>query len=201
MRRLIAVASVVVLGACSWLPNHHLDYRKAESIKPMVVPEGMVFIGEKALYPVPDGLPAPVYSHAKKDDIPPPPQLAVTAQESEDTAQEAAPDTDPTNTRVVLARDGSGYPIIMMHTPFSWAWEYVGQALAATDMKIEDRDRESGIYYVRTPKELDVEGREAQIKLSLTANGIQIAVLDRKGAALLDKEPGQQIIQRLYDAL
>ena len=199
MRRLIAIASVVALGACSWLPNHHLDYRKAESIKPMVIPEGMVFIGEKALYPVPDGVPAPVYKHAKKDDIPPPPQLAVAAMDSEEPAP--APGSDPSNTRVVLARDGSGYPIIMMHTPFSWAWEYVGQALATTDMKIEDRDRESGIYFVRTPKGLDVEGREAQIKLSLTANGIQIAVLDRKGTALLDKAPGQKIIQQLYDAL
>lgn len=199
MRALVVVASLLALGACSWLPNHHLDYRKAESIKPMVVPEGMVFIGEKALFPVPDGIPAPVYAHRKKDEIPPPPQLVVAAQESEEDVP--APGTDPTNTRVVLARDGSGYPIIMMHTPFSWAWEYVGQALATTDMKIEDRDRESGIYFVRTPKGLDVEGREAQIKLSLTANGIQIAVLDRKGAALLDKEPGQQIIQRLYDAL
>lgn len=199
MRALFALVSLVALGACSWLPNHHLDYRKAESIKPMAMPEGMVFIGEKALFPVPDGVPEPVYPHRKKDDIPPPPQLSVMAQDSEDSVP--APDTDPTNTRVLLARDGSGYPIIMMHTPFSWAWEYVGQALATTDMKIEDRDRESGIYFVRTPKGLDVEGREAQIKLSLTANGIQIAVLDRKGTALLAKEPGQQIIQRLYDAL
>ena len=199
MRALVVIASLLALGACSWLPNHHLDYRKAESIKPMAVPEGMVFIGEKALFPVPDGVPAPEYTHRKKDDVPPPPQLVVTALESEQDAP--APDNDPTNTRVVLARDGSGYPIIMMHTPFSWAWEYVGQALATTDMKIEDRDRESGIFFVRTPKGLDVEGREAQIKLSLTANGIQIAVLDRKGAALLATEPGQQIIQRLYDAL
>lgn len=199
MRRLIAAVSVVALGACSWLPNHHLDYRKAESIKPMVLPEGMVFIGEKALYPVPDGLPAPAYTHTRKDDIPAPPQLAVATPDADDPAP--APDTDPARTRVVLARDGSGYPIIMMHTPYSWAWEYVGQALATTDMKIEDRDRESGIYFVRTPKGLDIDGREAQIKLSLTANGIQIAVLDRKGSALLAREPGQQIIQRLYDAL
>lgn len=199
MRALIVLASVIAVGACGWLPNHHLDYRKAESIKPMQVPEGMVFIGEKALFPVPEGVPAPVYQQRKKDDIPSPPQLMVASQESEEDVP--VPDADPTNTRVVLARDGSGYPIIMMHTPFSWAWEYVGQALATTDMKIEDRDRDSGIYFVRTPKALDVEGREAQIKLSLTANGIQIAVLDRKGAALLDKEPGQQIIQRLYDAL
>src|SRR5690606_40416909 len=103
-------------------------------------------------------LPEHVDAQRNKDEIPPPPKLAVIAQESEEDVP--APGTDPTNTRVVLARDGSGYPIIMMHTPFSWAWEYVGQALATTDMKIEDRDRDSGIYFVRTPKALDVEGRE-----------------------------------------
>lgn len=200
MARITVFACVLMLGACGWLPNHHLDYRKAHSIEPMQVPEGMVFIGEKALYPVPDGVPAPTYTHRKKDDIPAPPQLARPTTDASDEEQ-APPADDPTNTRVVLARDGSGYPIIMMHTPYSWAWEYVGQALATTELKIEDRDRESGVYFVRTPKKYAVEGREVQIKLSHTANGIQIVVLNRKGSALLERDPGEQIIQVLYDAL
>lgn len=200
--KLIGITPVLLLlPACSWLPNHHLEYRKAESIKAMQVPADMVFIGEQALFPVPDGIGAPTYEKEKKDTIPKPPQLVIMGADTEQEDEVADAQQDPTNTRVVMARDGNGYPIIMMHTSFSWAWEYVGQALGATDLKIDDRDRESGTYYVKTPKKYEVEGREAQIKLSYTTNGIQIAVLDRKGSALLDKVPGQQIIQRLYDQL
>ncbi len=201
MRFFLIATLAAGLSACGWLPNHHLDYRDASSIKPMQVPSDMVFIGEQALFPVAEGQPQPEYESAKKDTIPTPPQLVVLGEEAESEPVPEANADDPTNTRVVMARDGNGYPIIMMHTSFSWAWEYVGQALSATDLKIDDRDRESGTYYVRTPKKYEIDGREAQIKLSHTVNGIQIAVLNRKGSALLDKAPGQQIIQRLYDQL
>lgn len=196
----VFVFVVALLAGCSWLPNHHLDYRKAKPIAAMKTPDDLTFSGEQALFPVQDGVVAPEYESRKKDTIPKPPQLAILGAEPEEE-EEAVKPQDPTNTRVVMARDGNGYPIIMLHTSYSWAWEYVGQALTATDLKIDDRDRESGIYYVRTPKKYEVEGREAQIKLSHTVNGIQIAVLNRKGSALLEKAQGQQLIQRLYDEL
>jgi outer membrane protein assembly factor BamC len=194
----LAVASA---SGCSFLPNHHLDYRNAESIEPMTVPEGMVFIGEQAQYPVPEGKPKPEYESAKKDTIPKPPQLLIQDVVEEDDAPLPEEGVDATNTRVVMARDGNGYPIIMMHTPFSWAWEYVSQALSATDLKIDDRDRDSGTFYIKTPKKYEIDGREVQVKLSHTANGIQIAVLNKKGTSLLDKASGQKVIQRLYDEL
>lgn len=192
---------LLVQTGCSWLPNHHLAYRSAESEAPMQVPEDMVFIGEQALFPVPDVATKPVYENAKKDVIPKPPKLVVLGDDIDDEAPAAPAENDPTNTRVVMARDGNGYPIIMMHTSYSWAWEYVGQALGKTDLKLDDRDRESGTFYLRTPKKYEVDGRDVQVKLSHTVNGIQIAVLNRKGTALLDKTPGQKIIQQLYDQL
>lgn len=195
-----AVLAMTVVSGCSFLPNHHLDYRKAESIEAMAVPDDMVFIGEQALYPVPDGKPTPEYESTKKDTIPKPPQLLIKGT-VEDDAPLPAEGVDATNTRVVMARDGNGYPIIMMHTPFSWAWEYVSQALTATDLKIDDRDRDSGTFYIKAPKKYEIDGREVQIKLSHTANGIQIAVLNKKGTSLLDKTSGQKVIQRLYDEL
>ncbi|MDF1780272.1 MAG: outer membrane protein assembly factor BamC [Alcanivoracaceae bacterium] len=202
MKKLFLVVGISLgASACSWLPNHFLDYRKAESIEPMTVPDGMVFIGEQPLYSVPDGQPAPVYEKEKKDTIPKPPRLIVANAIPDEEEPRPENEPDPSSTRVVMARDGNGYPIIMMHTPFNWAWEYVGQAIAATDLKIDDRDRDSGTFYIKTPKKYEVDGREAQVKLSYTANGIQITVLDRKGAALLEKGAGQQIIQRIYDEL
>ena len=201
IKRLIPAGVLLALAGCGWLPNHHLDYREANSIAPMKVPDGMPFIGEQALYPVPDGPARPDYPDGNRDQIPKPPKLAIANSEP-DSGDEPAPDlADPSKTRVVMARDGSGYPIIMIHTPYNWAWEYVGQALGTTDLKIDDRDRDSGTYYIKTPKKLDIDGNEALIKLSHTANGIQVAVMDRKGKALLDKGPGTRIIQQLYDAL
>lgn len=204
MKHAAAILLCGLIGSCGWLPNHYLDYREARSVKPLSMPPETPFIGEQPLYPVPGGVPAPEYGDARKDEPPAPPQLAVLGRE-QDEEEPPLPDgvepSDPTRTRVLMARDGNGYPIIMMHSPFTWAWEYVGQALARTELEIEDRDRESGIFYVKTPRKYDVDGNEAQIKLSHTVNGIQIAVLNRKGSALLDKEPGQQIIQRLYDKL
>lgn len=196
----VAIAASVI-SACSFLPNHHLDYRLAESIEPMTVPDDMVFIGEQALFPVPPSSVEPVYDHPKKDRIPEPPQLVIANAAVDDEAPLPEQGVDATDTRVVMARDGNGYPIIMMHTPFSWAWEYVGQALSATELKIDDRDRESGTFYIKTPKKYEIDGRDVQIKLSHTANGIQIAVLNKKGTSLLDKPSGQKVIQRLYDEL
>ena len=53
--------------------------------------------------------------------------------------------------RALLARDGNGYPIIMMTTRYAWAWEYVNDALKETDLRVSDRDREVGIFYLRVP--------------------------------------------------
>ena len=101
----------------------------------------------------------------------------------------------------MLGRDGNGYPIIMMSTRYAWAWEYVGDALKQTDLKVSDRDREVGIFYLKVPNRYELGAREAQLKLSHTTNGIQVAVLNEKGTALVEKTPGLAILERIYDEL
>lgn len=201
MKSIPVVLAVLALGACGWLPNHTLDYRKATSTRPLELPDGMVLIGEEPLYPVPDHIPAPEYEDEERDEAPLPPRLAIAEQEPEQEASAAEPESDPTRTSVVMARDGNGYPIIMMGTSFSWAWEHVSRALTETDLTVTDRNRDAGLFWLKVPKAFGVDGGRAQLKLSHTANGIQIAVLDDEGVALLAKEPGQQIIQHLYDRL
>ena len=190
-----------LLAACSWLPDRTMIYQEAETAPRMEVPEGMWFSGFDDRYPIPD-----VERRVQVEDsanerfvIPTPPQLVVLGQSIED--EQAATGPAPENVRAILGRDGNGYPIIMLNTQFVWAWEQVGQAVAKTDLRIEDRNRESGIYYVRVPSEYGLAERQAQLKLSQTVNGIQIAVLNQTGTSLVDQEPGQAILQRLYDAL
>lgn len=199
MRALILISGLLLLAGCSWLPDHRLDYRQAEPLAPVSLPEGMTLVGEQPLYVVPEAERRLAYSEGDEFEVPRPPDLEVTRREQE----EGAPDgqSDPTNTRVVLARDGSGYPMIMMHTSYAWAWEYVGQALAGTDLTVDDRDRQSGIFYLNVPAHYGLEDKVAQLKLSQTANGVQITVLRSKEGVLAAKGPGQDMLQALYEQL
>ena len=43
--------------------------------------------------------------------------------------------------------------------------------------------------------------KSAQLKLSHTTNGIQVAVLNEEGTALVEKTPGQAILERIFDEL
>ena len=203
MKYLFPLLAVLALGGCALFPDRTLVYQEAEPAAPMEVPEGMVFLGEEALFPIPDVENRVRHSGERRARFnpPEPPQLEILGRgfDGEDVSDEDMP--DPRNTRVVLARDGNGYPIIMMATQFAWAWEHVSRALEGTDLRVDDRNRESGIFYIRVPSRYGLAERDAQLKLSHTANGIQIAVLNRRGTSLVDREPGQAILQRLYDQL
>lgn len=198
MTRLIVLTGVLALSACAWLPDHSMDYRKAEVTPRLQVPEGMTMSESEDLYRVPEPERRAVWKKGERFEPPVPP--AKEPVESEQVVL-AEPVPDVSNTRIVLTRDGNDYPIIMMYTAFAWAWEYVGQSLAATDLRIEDRSREAGIFFVRVPRAYGLGERDAQIKLSHTVNGVQIAVLNSKGSALVEPKAGQAILQRLYDNL
>ncbi|EKF74010.1 hypothetical protein A11A3_10906 [Alcanivorax hongdengensis A-11-3] len=197
-----AITLALLAAGCSWLPDKSLEYRDAQVLKPIEVPEGGVFIGESPIYQVPDQedrLTGPREGE-KKFEPPEPPQLvSLASQTGGDKDAPPAPKDQPTH--ALLSKDGNGYPIIMLSTRYAWAWEYVGDALKKTDLKISDRDREVGIYFLKVPERYKLKDSEAQLKLSHTTNGIQVAVLNRKGTALVDKTPGQAILDSIYQEL
>lgn len=198
MKRVLLILSLLLLNGCSFLPDHTLDYRKAEVLPRMQVPEDMTVDSSEDLFRVPDAERRASYQAKDKFEVPTPP-VAEVAVEPVPAPDEPAPDVR--NTRIVLTRDGNNYPIIMIYTAFPWAWEYVGQSLAETDLRIEDRSRDAGIFFIRVPKRYGLDEKEAQIKLSHTVNGVQVAVLNSRGTALVDVGPGKAILQRLYDSL
>lgn len=203
MKKAALTLALIVSAAsgCSWLPDNSLNYRNAQVLEPIRVPQGGVFIGEQPLYSVPRQKDRLVGSREDETrfEVPKPPQLVVLGSDDESEPPQPAP--KDASSRAILARDGNGYPIIMMATRFAWAWEYVGDALANTDLEISDRDREVGIYYLKVPERYTLEGDTAQLKLSHTTNGIQVAVLNEEGTALVEKIPGQAILERIYDEL
>lgn len=192
---------LAILGGCSWLPNSSLNYRDAAVTDPIQVPEGGVFIGEQALYAVPRQEDRLIGKQpGEKKYVPPtPPELVVLGNEPEDEAEVPVPAGE--SARAILARDGNGYPILMMSTRYAWAWEYISDALKDTDLKVTDRDREVGVFYLRVPSRYELGEKEAQLKLSHTTNGIQVAVLNEKGTALVEKTPGLAILERIYEEL
>lgn len=164
----------------------------------MQIPDGMTMDSNEDMFRVPDVDRRVPYQEKDKFEVPTPP-VAEISVEPVPAADEPVPDVR--NTRIVLTRDGNDYPIIMIYTAFPWAWEYVGQSLTETDLRIEDRSRDAGIFFVRVPKHYGLDEKEAQIKLSHTVNGVQVAVLNSRGTALVDAGPGKAILQRLYDSL
>lgn len=196
-----SLAAVALISGCSWLPNSSLNYRDAAVTDPIQVPAGGVFIGEQALYEVPRQEDRLIGKQPDEDKyVPPkPPELVVLGNEPEEADDAPAPEGE--SAKAILARDGNGYPILMMSTRYAWAWEYIGDALKETDLKVSDRDREIGVYYLKVPSRYELGAREAQLKLSHTTNGIQVAVLNEKGTALVEKTPGLAILERIYEEL
>jgi uncharacterized lipoprotein len=188
----------LLLAACST----GTEYRKAEVIQPMETPPGIAYEGGDALYAIPRLEERKRYDQDKDEFVAPePPQLRAPIEESEaddDGAAEPVPDTDM-ETR--LTRDGNGYPIIMARTRFAWAWARVEQALADAGIPVSDRNRASGLFYLRLSDELESGEDRARLKLSQTANGIQVAVLQRESQALLQREPAKGLLERIHDQL
>ena len=198
MKPLLLALSVLALTGCSLLPDHTLDYRKAEVLPRMVVPEGMSVDSSEDLFRVPEPDRRVRYREKDRFEVPTPPETTVAVEPGPAPGE---PVPDVRNTRIVMTRDGNDYPIIMIYTAFPWAWEYVGQSLAETDLRVEDRSRDAGIFFVRVPKQYGLGEKEAQIKLSHTVNGVQVAVLNSRGTALVEASAGKAILQRLYDRL
>ena len=196
--RILAVVVAVFMSGCSWLPDRTLEYRQTEVMPRMVLPQGMVILSGEDMFPVPEAERRHAYNKRDRFEVPRPPESVIIAE------QQPAPDAprpDVASTRIVLTKDGNDYPIIMMYTAFPWAWEYVDQALVKTDLRVDDRSRDAGIFFVRVPKSYGLSDREAQIKLSHTVNGVQVAVLNSRGSALVEPGPGLAILQRLRDNL
>ena len=204
MHRSIAVTAVALaLAGCGLLPDSSLHYRDAEVIEPMTVPDGMVFIGEAPLYAVPriDQRIVGVREGEDGFKAPRPPRLVAVAGDDQDD-DDAAPTPPPGQQgQAVLGKDGSGYPIIMMPTSFAWAWEKVTQALTQTDLRVTDRNRDQGVFFLTTPERYQLQPPQAQLKLSHTTNGIQVAVLNGEGTALAGKDSSLAILESVHREL
>lgn len=133
-----------------------------------------------------------------------------------------AKNASPTQDRAKLTRTANGASLSVLD-PFDRAWRRVGLALDRVGFTVEDRDRSSGVYYVRyVDPEADAEGKEKkgwfsslafwrsndskkpndryQVKVADTGASSQVSLMNKDGAA--DKsETANKILNLLYEQL
>jgi len=192
-------AAALMLGGCALFPDRTLKYQEAETIKEMDVPSDMSFMGFDDKYAVRNEDERLKRTVKRKDrfQVPEPPRLVAL----EEVALEQSKGPEPTNMSALLGRDGNGYPILMMNTDFTWAWEYVERAINKSTFTLEDVNRSIGVFYVKLPKRYEIKDKRIQFKLSHTVNGIQVAALNRRGTTLLEKDISQQLLEALREQL
>lgn len=98
----------------------------------------------------------------------------LSEQTKQDDNQLAHDDSLP---RVVLTKDGNGYPVLVVEWDFNRTWETVGASLARADLPVDDINRTAGIFYLKNSWKKEKDDPELlELKLSKGENGILIAV-------------------------
>lgn len=144
-RALVLAMTLPLLGGCgalSGLLGHdpqEQQYKQAEALPPLEVPPDLTGAADSAALTVP-GLDDGSASGRAADEAwsgaaPPPEQL------SGDGAK-----AGPAGPRI--ERGSEGAPRLVVPEDFARAWRTVGKALEAADMKVDDRDRSRGLYFV-----------------------------------------------------
>lgn len=189
---LVLVAS---LSACSWLGgekgvfrDRSLDYRhQALDAQPLSYPQGQKVRPARELYPAPTtGAALP-----DKFEVPRPKPLV---PEGEGKPEAPVADAETPVAAPVLANDGNGYPVLRFSDDFNLVWDRLSAVLTKAGVKVDDRDRSVGLYFIQLP---DDKGKLApyQLKLSRGVSGPVLSLQQNEetvapqglAEALLDK--------------
>ncbi len=146
--RVLVLALVFpLLGGCGGLSGllghdpQEKQYQKAESLPPLEVPPDLTGAPDSTALVVPG-----------VDDGSAPSRAAATAEGSTGVAappEQLAGDggqAAPVGPHVERGSDGA--PRLVVKEDFARAWRTVGKALEAADLKVDDRDRTRGLYFV-----------------------------------------------------
>lgn len=73
-------------------------------------------------------------------------EVKFTGDQTVQTAQAKGPPPEP---RAVVAKAANGIPVLKLKDDFDRAWRRVGLSLDRLGFSVQDRDRSTGLYYVR----------------------------------------------------
>lgn len=146
-RVLVLALAFPLLGGCGGLSGllghdpQEKQYQKAESLPPLEVPPDLTGAPDSTALVVPG-----------VDDGSAPGRAAATAEGSTGVAappeQLAGGSAQAAPAGPHVERGSDGAPRLVVKEDFARAWRTVGKALEAADMKVDDRDRTRGLYFV-----------------------------------------------------
>lgn len=85
--------------------------------------------------------------------------MATNDQETQQVSLLAERDFDSPS-RAVLTDDASGNPLLTLGTDYDRAWSSIGRALEVVDIRVDDLDRTTGVYYIDMSKPASAPTRE-----------------------------------------
>lgn len=142
LRLLSVVLALPLLGGCgalSGLLGHdpqEQEYKEAQSLPPLEVPPDLTGAPVSGALVIPGVDDGSARGAADSDGAAPPPEQLV-AQDG--AAQPAGPYID---------HGVDGAARLVVPEDFARAWRTVGKAIEAAEMKVDDRDRSRGLYFV-----------------------------------------------------
>jgi uncharacterized lipoprotein len=167
-KTLVLLGLLTGVSACSLLPDHDEDYRKAQDIAHVTLPPGSATRPLTELYPVPPETVKPTWGKGKFK-APKPMPVAISGVGGE------LPAAGTGDSTVSLTRDGNGYPSLSASGSFDQVWDTLDQALIAAGVKIDDRNQTLAIYYLQLP---DDSGKTSayQLKVARAVNAYTMAL-------------------------
>lgn len=187
----IAALSVGLAGCSSWsISNGSMDYKNAQSIAPVQVPETFKTRQIAPLYPVPvvpsnSASEALVISNLKGNIfvLPKPKQIdeatITTAQVGDGT---------PSAPQLVI--DGNGYPIIKVSGDASKIWEIINRTLSVANVDVTSRNVAANRF------DVVIDKASYQLRLGRIGN-ISTVTLQKADGLLADKAVATELLERI----
>jgi outer membrane protein assembly factor BamC len=164
----LLICLLLALSGCSSLRAERTDYKEgAAKGRPLDVPPDLVLPRSDDKYTVPDGgvESSATYSDYSKggtaqDQSCPCKTTAVPQSGVQATAvPPPAPVEAPAPPFMQNRADGSS--AILIAEPFERCWYRVGQALDRAAIKVEDKDRSKGLFYLKEHNQVSVQSKQA----------------------------------------
>jgi len=179
----VGLVAVSLLAGCSF-ERKQVDYKAgAVQTQALEVPPDLTVPETDQRYTIPgtDGEKVANYSEYTKKK---------TEQPCVNPAPLAPVETDAAPVLDAKLQDSKGVKRIQLVEPFDRSWRRIGLALEQASIKVTDKDRSKGIYYIEVPVK-DKKAADYQVTIRETKTGSEVAVVNAAGKS--DEETARLI--------
>lgn len=183
----LSLASLSLVGCARiGLDNSSLDYKKTQTLAPLVVPEGVNMRPQQALYPAPlidpkalEKAPAFLNQHGNQFEMPRP-----------KTGNIVAGVTGSAPSRPQLVLDGNSIPLLRVDGSGDQVWKYTLAALSTSNISFDEN---------KAPYQAIVKYNTQEYRVRLTPSGISntIGVYDERNN-FIDAALANEILTLIY---